>query len=151
MIRILGFALLVAIVVSWISDGNGTVVAIAFLGVLGLFAYSVITGRVVLKCPYCLKRVKLGATHCHHCGRQVVSHRSSPGAPTHAVARFDPRQIDRACPSCDGTMVADQVTCPRCGTASEPWVLKDGTWWTQPEPGVWARLDPSTGRFHEVL
>lgn len=25
----------------------------------------------VLFCPYCRKRVKLGASHCHHCGRAV--------------------------------------------------------------------------------
>ena len=29
-------------------------------------------GRSTLKCPYCGKGVKIGATHCHHCGRQVV-------------------------------------------------------------------------------
>jgi hypothetical protein len=27
----------------------------------------------VLYCPHCRKRVKIGATSCHHCGRTVVS------------------------------------------------------------------------------
>lgn len=29
-------------------------------------------GRLVTSCPFCGKGVKIGATHCHHCGRQVV-------------------------------------------------------------------------------
>jgi hypothetical protein len=37
--------------------------------------YSVINlGK--LKCPYCYKRVKLGANTCHHCGADVSSFRT---------------------------------------------------------------------------
>lgn len=28
------------------------------------------------KCPYCLKRTKLGATACHHCGRDLIAQQS---------------------------------------------------------------------------
>jgi hypothetical protein len=31
-----------------------------------------VTTSAAWKCPYCLKRVKIGATSCHHCGRSVV-------------------------------------------------------------------------------
>jgi hypothetical protein len=39
---------------------------------IGLFAlYSVTIGGMRLTCPSCRKRVKIGATACHHCGRDV--------------------------------------------------------------------------------
>lgn len=42
----------------------------------GAFAVLVIVGamnpELVLYCPYCKKRVKAGASACHHCGRAVV-------------------------------------------------------------------------------
>lgn len=42
-------------------------------GVLVVFvAAAAASGRLVLRCPACRKRVKLGATACHHCGRSVV-------------------------------------------------------------------------------
>ena len=31
-------------------------------------------GPIATSCPYCRKRVKLGATVCHHCGREAVPH-----------------------------------------------------------------------------
>lgn len=73
MIRVIGFSFIVAVVASMVSGGNSIVVAVAFFGTLALIVYSLLTGRTRLRCPYCLKRVKLGATVCHHCGRAVTS------------------------------------------------------------------------------
>jgi hypothetical protein len=39
---------------------------------LALWAVGRANGAVApTKCPYCRKRVKLSATACHHCGRQL--------------------------------------------------------------------------------
>lgn len=40
-----------------------------FLVVWGL---AIVNDDNVLRCPYCAKRVKLGASTCHHCGRTVT-------------------------------------------------------------------------------
>lgn len=77
--------------------------------------------------------------------RRQLAAAPSPVVPT--GADFDPRQIDRACPNCDASMIADSAVCHRCGVTSRPWILQDGTWWDQPEPGLWIRLDPITGRW----
>jgi hypothetical protein len=40
---------------------------------MGLWAVGRANGTVApLKCSYCKKRVKLGASTCHHCGRQLA-------------------------------------------------------------------------------
>jgi hypothetical protein len=72
MIRVFGSALGMALLASFASGGNSTVVGIVFFGVLALYAFALMSGRMKLKCPYCHKRVKLQATTCHHCGRDVV-------------------------------------------------------------------------------
>lgn len=71
MIRVVGLAFLVAIVASFITGGNKAVILIAFFGTLALTIFPLITGQSTLRCPSCRKRVKLGATACHHCGRTV--------------------------------------------------------------------------------
>lgn len=38
---------------------------------LALIGYA-LSPATAAKCPYCLKRVKLGATVCHHCSRSVA-------------------------------------------------------------------------------
>jgi hypothetical protein len=72
MFRILGAAFGMAILASFISGGNEAVILVVFFGWIGLYVFGIATGRFKLKCPYCLKRVKLQAKVCHHCGRQVV-------------------------------------------------------------------------------
>jgi hypothetical protein len=41
------------------------------IGLLVIGAYTV--GGLKLRCPACGKRIKLGYTSCHHCGRSVVA------------------------------------------------------------------------------
>jgi hypothetical protein len=46
----------------WLTGGVLVVIVVA----------AAASGVLVLRCPACRKRVKLGATVCHHCGRPVV-------------------------------------------------------------------------------
>jgi hypothetical protein len=43
------------------------------LGVVGMIAFQLSPQGTVFYCPYCRKRVKAGASTCHHCGRTVTS------------------------------------------------------------------------------
>jgi hypothetical protein len=61
------FGVLVAIVPSLIWKPLGYVFIPAFAVAWIASGY-----LVVLYCPYCRKRVKAGATVCHHCGRTVT-------------------------------------------------------------------------------
>lgn len=72
MIRISAMAFGVAILASVLTGGNKAVILIAFFGTLLLLIAPLMTGQSALRCPYCRKRVKLGATVCHHCGRPVA-------------------------------------------------------------------------------
>lgn len=71
MIRIIGVGIVGAVVGGFLTNGSqvgvwaGLIIGIAG-GVVPLMA-----GTSALKCPYCRKRVKLGAAVCHHCGRAV--------------------------------------------------------------------------------
>jgi hypothetical protein len=38
----------------------------------GLMIYAYTFGGFKLKCPACGKRIKLGYTSCHHCGRALT-------------------------------------------------------------------------------
>lgn len=40
------------------------------IGLFVIYAYS--AGGLKTRCPACRKRVKIGATTCHHCGRAVA-------------------------------------------------------------------------------
>jgi hypothetical protein len=40
-----------------------------FIPLGGFFVYAYTFGGLKLRCPYCRKRIKLGARACHHCGR----------------------------------------------------------------------------------
>jgi ABC-type Fe3+-siderophore transport system permease subunit len=71
-IRIVGAAFGVALVASFLSNGNEVVIGFAFFGALALIAVPLLTGQSALRCPACRKRVKLGAAACHHCGRTVT-------------------------------------------------------------------------------
>lgn len=79
MIRVVGAIIGFAILVSLLTGGNKysiwIALAVAAVGVGG----PLLMGTSALRCPYCRKRVKLGATHCHHCGRPVSRDRVFPG------------------------------------------------------------------------
>jgi len=70
-IRVVGVALLGAILGGFLTHGSEVGVLVGFFGVLGLMVFGVASGRQRLRCPFCRKRVKLGASTCHHCGRVV--------------------------------------------------------------------------------
>jgi hypothetical protein len=42
---------------------------VAFVGV---YVLAFLNTGAVYACPSCRKRVKVGATHCHHCGQAVA-------------------------------------------------------------------------------
>lgn len=63
-------AAILAAVASLVSPILGTVVLIAVFGLL--VVGGAMNPNLVLYCPYCKKRVKMGATTCHHCGQVVV-------------------------------------------------------------------------------
>ena len=142
MLRIVGFAFLVAIVVSIVSDGNGTVAAIAFFGALALFVFSLVTGRTVLKCPNCGKRVKLGYSTCHHCGAQVAKPRALGASP------HDPMTVVKECEACKMPIRPDAVACPYCQREQkEVWELRDGAWWDQDANGTPVWYDQGSGTW----
>lgn len=65
----LAVALLAGVVVNsfWVA---GAVPALIGVGVL-VYGFQVLDDDLVLACPYCRKRVKAGASVCHHCTRAV--------------------------------------------------------------------------------
>jgi hypothetical protein len=72
---------LVAIVSSALHVSAGWAWIIVLVVIGGLLAYRAknpgsgpryVKPSAYWKCPYCLKRTKLGATACHHCGRSLV-------------------------------------------------------------------------------
>ena len=40
------------------------------IGAFALYAFTI--GGLRTRCPACRKRIKLGATACHHCGRSLA-------------------------------------------------------------------------------
>lgn len=72
MIRVVASAFGFAILVSVLTHGNQVAVEIAFFVALAAIVIPLLAGATVLKCRYCRKRVKLGATACHHCGRATA-------------------------------------------------------------------------------
>jgi hypothetical protein len=61
-------AILPAALASAVWRPLGQAVAVAAFAVL----YVGIASTTVLYCPHCFKGVKMGASVCHHCGREVV-------------------------------------------------------------------------------
>jgi DNA-directed RNA polymerase subunit RPC12/RpoP len=141
-IRIFWFALLAAIAASFISGGNETVIAIAFFGVIGFLIFALATDRMKLKCPYCGKRVKIGASHCHHCGRQAAA----PRPLSFSAQQTSPSDVQRECPHCRTAMRPDASVCGTCRRDVDPWWLADGTWWMRESGGLY-RLSLSTHQW----
>lgn len=135
MIRLLFFAalppLLIAIV--WDDAPRAAIWAGWAVGA-GMLAFAWWRGGLVLKCPQCFKRVKLGAQVCHHCGA-TVTNTSAPGY------RHDPMSVSRECPHCKSGIRPDASVCATCRREVEPWNLHEGTWWQRDEAGNPVRLD----------
>jgi hypothetical protein len=71
MIRIIGVGIVGAVIGGFLTHGSQIGVwAGLIIGIAGSVV-PLMAGTSALKCPFCRKRVKLGATHCHHCGRVV--------------------------------------------------------------------------------
>lgn len=135
MIRIAWAALVVGIIASIVSNGNGTIVAVAIVGTVAFFAWALLSGRTALTCPSCGKRVKLGYSVCHHCGAQVGNPRPI-GAPKH-----NPMEVLRECEACRSGIRPDATMCAHCRTTqSNIWVLNGGVWWDY-STGEWCWLD----------
>lgn len=71
MIRVFAVALAGAVVGGFVTHGSSAGVWAGFLIAGAAAVVPLLTGVSALRCPYCRKRVKLGATVCHHCGRPV--------------------------------------------------------------------------------
>lgn len=46
---------------------------IIFIPLALFLAYAFTAGGLKLRCPACQKRIKIGATACHHCGRSIAA------------------------------------------------------------------------------
>lgn len=69
MIRLLFAVLIVPAFVAAVLGVNPWVLIVPIALLLGAFFFY--GGK--LRCPSCGKRIKLGYTACHHCGRSVMS------------------------------------------------------------------------------
>jgi hypothetical protein len=71
--RVIGLALvgavLVSLLLSPISEGLGTTIGVVVFFLI--WAMAAANTDLVLYCPHCRKRVKIGADVCHHCGRSA--------------------------------------------------------------------------------
>jgi hypothetical protein len=72
-LRIIITALIAAGIVGagaeWVWEPLGVPVGLTVL--VATWLLLALSPTTVLFCPFCRKRVKLGASHCHHCGRAV--------------------------------------------------------------------------------
>jgi len=71
LVRIAVFAFGVAVLASILTHGNQVAIIAGFLIGLVIAIAPIARGASALRCPFCRKRVKLGAVSCHHCGRLV--------------------------------------------------------------------------------
>lgn len=72
MIRLVAFAALIPLVIVLLWEDAPSWVVLAGWGVgAGLLILAWQRHRLVLNCPHCGKGMKLGATTCHHCGRDA--------------------------------------------------------------------------------
>lgn len=71
MFRVIGVALAGAVIGAFLTHGSQVGIWAGLLIGFGGALVPLLTGASALRCPYCRKRVKLGASACHHCGREV--------------------------------------------------------------------------------
>jgi hypothetical protein len=79
-------------------------------------------GNLVLKCPNCGKRVKIGYTTCHHCGAAV-------GRKPLIGQKFAAEEVVKECEHCKSQIRPDASVCPHCQRDVQAWTLHEGTWW----------------------
>jgi uncharacterized membrane protein len=72
--RIGCLAAIVALIVAAIASAvwRPLVGPVFFLVFAAVMVLAMFNDRNILYCPYCRKRVKMGATTCHHCGQNVL-------------------------------------------------------------------------------
>lgn len=144
MLRVFGFVFLfpLIVVLLWEDAPEWAIWAGWGIGaaVIGL-AY--LQGNLVLKCPNCGKRVKLGYTTCHHCGAYV-------GKPSKLTPlQHDPMTVRKECEACKEPIRPDATVCSQCRSPqAEVWALRDGVWWDKDATGapVWYDRGSSTWR-----
>ncbi len=78
MFRIVGAIFLGGLLASFVFNGSQTMIVLGMIVAGVLVVTPLALGTSALRCPACRKRVKLGATACHHCGRAVVEARAEP-------------------------------------------------------------------------
>ncbi len=73
-IRIIFGSLFAALLISVVLGVLWGPLVYLFFPIFALaYGGAILNDANVLYCPYCRKRVKLGANTCHHCGRTVSS------------------------------------------------------------------------------
>lgn len=71
-LRVLFGSLFVSLVAAVLLSLLWEPLAYAFIPIFGLlYASAILNEDNAITCPYCRKRVKLGAGTCSHCGRDV--------------------------------------------------------------------------------
>ncbi len=140
MIRVLFFIFLfpLLIVLLW-DDAPKWAIWAGWAIVAGVVALMYLQGNLVLKCPNCGKRVKLGYTTCHHCGA-YVGKPSKITTPQITAPQHDPMTVRKECEACKELIRPDATVCPHCRTQqAEVWSLRDGVWWDKDATGatVW--------------
>lgn len=139
-IRVIAFAAIVPLLIVLLWDDAPQWAILVGWGIGGALVLAMyVQGNLVLKCPNCGKRVKIGYTTCHHCGAHV-------GREPMFGPKLDPATVTRECPHCKSAIRPDASVCPHCQRDVEPWVMKDGTWWMMVE-GEWLWLDPKRGEW----
>ncbi len=115
--RILFLALLVAVIpaglVALVSSPASSVVLFV---VFGAVWWQLATTTNPLYCPHCRKRVKMGASACHHCGREVVG--ADP--PETAFDYSKPKPAAARCPDCEYENDVGLRRCNKCAAALAP-------------------------------
>ena len=125
MIGVFFASLVIALFIGFIFSPAAVVPAFVIL-----FALIAVANLGKLKCPYCHKRVKLGARVCHHCGRDVkafaerLAARVPPPPPpapasTYSTSVIHPQPALKSgvmyCTSCGTALHIGSRFCSSCG------------------------------------
>lgn len=73
MIRAAVLLLVMYAVLYALFDESSVIAAAITIPLALIVAWGFMSGQLRATCPYCRKSVKLGASVCHHCGREVVT------------------------------------------------------------------------------
>lgn len=138
MIRLIAFAFMFPFVIVLVWDDAPTWAIWAGWAIgAGVLLLMFLQGNLVLTCPNCGKRVKLGYTTCHHCGAQV----GRPNRLAKAQPR-DPSAYVKQCSHCMSHIHPEADVCPQCRRDVQKWTLHEQRWWTRAvDTGEWLWLD----------